>query len=152
MTTTEDNNGSGKTFLEAFNGGFAGILHWPQLDALWERLRGDADGVWYVYAVGEPPPAEPASAGQLDRFIAGVDQLLRAEHHHDYCGVVYADRTDAPGLVKIFDPNHLGSSCGSSGTRVLPGWVLSRNPPVDLPAAMPPTRSRRRWWQAIFSG
>jgi hypothetical protein len=149
---TEGDNPSGKDFLAEYNGGFTGILHWHQLDALWERLRGDADGAWYVYAVGEPPPDRPASAGQLGLFIDEVDKLLRAEHHHDYCGVVYADRVDAPGLVKIFDPNHLGSSCGSSGTRVLPGWVLSRNPPVDLRAAMPPTRSRRRWWQDIFSG
>jgi hypothetical protein len=151
MATAGD-NGSAKHFLADYNGGFTGILHWHQLDALWERLRGDADGAWYVYAVGEPPPNRPANARQLDLFIAEVDKLLRAEHHHDYCGVVYADRVDAPGLVKIFDPNHLGSSCGSSGSRVLPGWVLSRNRPVDLRAAMPPTRSRRRWWQGIFSG
>jgi len=148
---TEGDNGSGKDFLAEYNGGFTGILHWHQLDTLWERLRGDADGAWYVYAIGEPPPDQPAKVGQLDLFIAEIDKLLRAEHHHDYCGVVYADRMDAPGLVKIFDPNHLGSSCGSSGTRVLPGWVLSRHPPVDLRAAMAPTRSRRRWWQGIFS-
>ncbi|MFO8004875.1 hypothetical protein [Thioalkalivibrio sp.] len=149
---TEGDNGSGKDFLAEYNRGFTGILHWHQLDALWERLRGDADGVWYVYAVGETPPDQPASASQLDLFITEVDKLLRAEHDHDYCGVVYVNRMDEPDLVKIFDPNHLGSSCGSSGIRILPGWVLSRKPPVDLQAAMPQTRSRRRWWQGIFSG
>ena len=138
-------------FLEQFNGGFTGILHWHQLDALWERLRGDGDGAWYLYAVGESPPESVASAEQLDRFLSEVDQLLRKEHHHDYCGVVYVDCRDTPSLVKIFDPNHLGSSCGSSGVRVLPGWVVSRTPPVDLQAAMPPTRSRRHWWQQIFT-
>jgi hypothetical protein len=80
-----------------------------------------------------------------------VDQLLRSEHDEDYCGIVYVDAPEDPRLVKIFDPNHLGASCGSSGLRVLPGWVLSRDPPLDLQAAVPPTRSRRRWWQALFS-
>jgi hypothetical protein len=144
-------DGAGADFLAQFNGGFSGVLHWQQLDVLWERLRADANGGWYVYAVGEPPPLEPAGAERLSLFISEVDKLLHAEHHHDYCGVVYVDRSDAPSLVKIFDPNHLGSSCGSSGMRVLPGWVLSRTRPVDLEAAMPPTRSRRRWWQGIFS-
>jgi len=143
-------NGSRPDFLAQFQGGFAGVLHWHQLDALWERLRASTDSAWYVYAVGEVPPDRPATASELDRFITEVDHLLHAEHHHDYCGVVYVDQTDAPGMVKIFDPNHLGSSCGSSGLRVLPGWVLSQAAPVDLEEAAPPPRARRRWWQSIF--
>ncbi len=144
-------NGIETSFLEQFNGGFAGILHWHQLDALWALLRRDGDGSWYLYAVGEEPPVSAATAEQLDRFVGEVDELLRREHHHDYCGVVYVDSRDAPRLVKIFDPNHLGSSCGSSGVRVLPGWVVSRTAPVDLQAAMPPTRSRQRWWRQILT-
>ena len=31
-------------FLTAFNGSFAGILHWPQLDNLWNVLRQDTGG------------------------------------------------------------------------------------------------------------
>lgn len=143
-------DGTAPDFRAQFEGGFAGILHWHQLDALWERLRGCADGAWYVYAVGEMPPERPVTAVELGRFISEVDHLLHTEHHHDYCGVVYVDRVDAPAMVKIFDPNHLGSSCGSSGTRVLPGWVLSRAAPVDLQATVPLPRSRRRWWQSIF--
>lgn len=144
-------DGATPDFLAQFQGGFAGILHWHHLDALWERLRACMDGAWYVYAVGEVPPARPLTAAELGRFIGEVDHLLRTEHHHDYCGVVYVDRVDAPAMVKIFDPNHLGSSCGSSGERVLPGWVLSRTAPVDLQAAVPLPRARRRWWQSMFS-
>ncbi|WP_043739661.1 hypothetical protein [Thioalkalivibrio nitratireducens] len=150
--TTSVEAGIGDEFLERFNGGFTGILHWHQLDALWERLRAQLDGTWHVYAIGEPPPVEPVTAAELDRFIRELDALLRAEHDEEYCGVVYVDSTDVPSLVKIFDPNNLGSSCGSSGLRVLPGWVLSRDIPVDLEAAMPPTRSRRRWWRSLFPG
>jgi len=150
MVMHRGQNGSTPDFLAQFQGGFAGVLHWHQLDALWERLRAGTDSVWYVYAVGEVPPERAATAAELDRFITEVDHLLHTEHHHDYCGVVYVDQTDAPGMVKIFDPNHLGSSCGSSGLRVLPGWVLSRAAPVDLEAEVPPPRARRRWWQSIF--
>ncbi|WP_018954422.1 hypothetical protein [Thioalkalivibrio sulfidiphilus] len=137
-------------YLAAFQGGFSGVLRWHQLDALWERLRARAGEGWYVYAVGEPPPESPADAESLLRFIGEVDALLRREHDEDYCGVVYADDLQQPRFVKIYDPNHLGSSCGSSGLRVLPGWTLSLIPPVDLPEALPQTGSRRRWWQKLF--
>ncbi|MFN2348491.1 MAG: hypothetical protein ABR558_02800 [Thioalkalivibrio sp.] len=137
-------------YLAAFNRGFSGVLRWPQLDALWDRLRLRADEGWYVYAVGEPPPGEPVSADALLAFISEVDILLRQEHDEDYCGVVYADDLGHPSFIKIYDPNHLGSSCGSSALRVLPGWTLSLIPPVDLPQAMPQTGSRRRWWQKLL--
>ena len=148
MPTAE--NTATPDFLQRFDAGSPGILHWSQLDALWARLGDAADDGWYVYAVGEAVPEAPASAAEFRRFLEEIDGLLRQEHDEDYCGVVYVDDRENPGFVKIFDPNHLGSSCGSSGLRVLPGWVLSRVPPVDLQAAMPPTGSRRRWWQRLF--
>lgn len=137
-------------FLQRFEAGSTGILHWEQLDRLWAQLRERADGAWYVYAVGEEVPWEPAPAERFLRFIDEVDALLRLDHDEEYCGIVYVDDRENPAFVKIFDPNNLGSSCGSSGLRVLPGWVISRVRPVDLEAAMPPTGSRRRWWQRLF--
>lgn len=142
---------SGSEFLRRFEGGSTGILHWSALDELFDRLRAQADVSWYVYAVGETPPVTTADAAHLDHFLTEIDRLLRAEHDHDYCGVVYVDSPERPHLVKIFDPNNLGSSCGSSGLRVLPGWVLSLDPPVNLENAMPQTGSRRRWWHQVFS-
>jgi len=139
-------------FVEAFRGSFAGILRWPQLDALWDTLRQHADQGWYIYAVGEAPPDEPVEAAQLDKFIREIDALLRQEHDEDYCGIVYADDREDPGFIKIFDPDNLGVSCGFSEAPPLPGWILSRIPPSDLPAALPPPGKRRRWWQKLFSG
>jgi hypothetical protein len=136
-------------FRTAFRGTFSGVLRWPQLDALWETLRAGADDGWYIYAVGEPPPGQTVTAGELTRFIDEVDALLRREHEEDYCGIVYADSFETPGFVKIFDPNHLGVSCGYSDNPPLPGWILSRIPPVDLQAATLPG-NRRRWWQRLF--
>lgn len=137
-------------FYRAFRGGFVNMLRWHELDALWDRVREGAGGGWYVYAVGEPPPRQPATAEQVTTFVSEIDTLLRSEHDEDYCGIVYADDRDNPSFVKIYDPNHLGSVCGSSGAPPpLPGWVLSKLPPTDL-RALPMTGSRRRWWQRLF--
>lgn len=137
-------------FVEAFRGRFKGVLRWEALDRLWARLRERNDGRWYVYAVGETPPPAPASAEQLDRFLAEIDALLRREHEEDYCGIVYVDDPDDPRFVKIFDPGNLGVVCGFSERPPLPGWTVSRLAPADLPAAFPPPAARRRWWRRLL--
>jgi hypothetical protein len=137
-------------FLSAFRGSFTSALRWHQLDALWDVLRADADGGWYLYAVGEPPPGAPSDGAQVRRFIDEMDALLRREHDEDYCGIVYADDPERPAFVKIYDPNNLGVVCGFSDNPPLPGWTMSKLRPVDLPAAQPAPRGRRRWWQRLF--
>lgn len=139
-------------FLEYFKTGkFISARKWDDLDRLWEAIRNHNNKGWFVYAVGETPPDEAATADQLDHFIAEIDVLLRKEHDEDYCGIVYADDHENPTLVKIFDPNNLGVVCGYSENPPLPGWVLSTLPPVDLPEAFPQPGNRKHWWQKIFS-
>ncbi len=138
-------------FLAAYRGYLSNILKWEQLDTLWETVLGQAGKGWYVYAVGEPLPSQPVSAEQLATFIQEADKLLHSEHEEDYCGIVYVDDRETPSLVKIYDPNHLGSSCGPGFGEVLPGWVLSTMPPVELEAATPQANNRRRWWQRLFN-
>ena len=65
-------------FLAAFRGGFTAALRWPQLDALWERLRERADAGWYLYALGETPPTTPATDDQVLAFIDVQDLCLHA--------------------------------------------------------------------------
>ena len=137
-------------FRLAFKGRFESVLRWEQLDALWAVLCDDADGGWYIYAVGETPPQQTADAGLLKNFLTEIDQLLRREHDEDYCGVVYVDSMRAPRFVKIFDPNHLGVSCGYSDHPPLPGWILSKLPPADLEAPQPLSGNRRHWWQRLL--
>ena len=141
-----------ESFLSAFRGSFKATLRWPQLEHLWEVLRRDAAGDWYVYAIGEAPPGAPADAEQVSRFIEEVDKLIREEHDESFCGIVYADDLDKPSFVKIYDPNNLGMVCGYSENPPLPGWVMSKLRPVDLEAAMPPPHNRRHWWQRLFAG
>jgi hypothetical protein len=143
---------SEQAFLRAFRGSFTSALRWHHLDALWQRLRERAAEGWYIYAVGETPPAAPAAAEEVMGFIEEIDRLLRREHDEDYCGIVYADDPERPAFVKIYDPNNLGVSCGYSDNPPLPGWLMTRIPPCDLPAAQTPAQGRRRWWRRLFPG
>lgn len=136
-------------YLQAFGGSFTSALRWHHLDDLWQQLRAAPEG-WFVYAIGNAPPAEVLSTKDFLSFLEGVNQLLRAEHEEDYCGIVYADDLNKPAMVKIYDPNNLGVVCGFSDNPPLPGWVLSRIPPVDLQADLPLPKNRRHWWQGLF--
>lgn len=144
MTDIDDSKAA---YLAAFRGRFTSALRWTQLDALWGRVRAQPEG-WYLYAVGESPPPAPAPPEELDRVLDAIDRLLRREHDEDYCGIVYADDLAVPHMIKVYDPNNLGVVCGFSDDPPLPGWVLSRIPPVDLAALRPPA-GRRRWWQRL---
>ena len=125
------------------------LLTWQQLSEFWSRI--DPAAGWYLYAVGETPPDTPAQTAQVEAFIRQIDELLRRDHEEDYCGIVYADDLQHPRLVKIYDPNHLGSSCGSSKNPPLPGWIMSRMRPTEIQAknnSLP--ANRKRWWQAFL--
>ncbi len=135
-------------FQTFYRGRLWSVMSWEQLTAFWQRI--DPAAGWYVYAVGEAAPLAPAGAAEVSAFIGKIDALLRDEHRHDYCGIVYADDLAAPNFVKIFDPNNLGVSCGFSDDPPLPGWILSRVPPEDLKPTAPLPEGRKRWWRALF--
>lgn len=135
-------------FDTAFDGLLYSLLSWEQLAGFWERL--DRSAGWYLYAIGEIRPETAADAEHVDTFIRELDALLHKEHHEDYCGIVYADSLDTPTLIKIYDPNHLGTSCGSSKHKILPGWVMSRMPPSELDPSHLIPQNRKRWWQSLL--
>ena len=137
-------------FLSAFRGNFTGVLSWEDLDAFWEVVRSNAAAGWYLYALGETLPVAPASAEQVNLFVAEIDALLRKEHEEDYCGIVYADSKTEPSMIKIFDPNNLGVQCGFSDNPPLPGWVLSRLLPVALHDKLHRPENRKRWWRRLW--
>ncbi|AGA90448.1 hypothetical protein Thimo_1671 [Thioflavicoccus mobilis 8321] len=144
MMTSESNH----PFLSAFRGGFTAALRWHQLDELWARVREDADAGWFLYVIGEPPPTAAAGAAEVLDFVAALDAHLRATHHEDFCGIVYADDLGAPTFIKIYDPGRLGVFCGFSDAPPLPGWIMSRIAPVDLVALEAAAAKRKRpWWR-----
>ncbi len=144
-------NNDSDIFYTAFRGTFTSLLSWQQLDEFWDVVRRQADAGWYIYAIGAPAPIQPASADEVIKFLAEINTLLHNEHYEDYCGIVYTNHKETPTLVKIFDPNHLGGSCGISNNPPLPGWVLSRIPPQALETKRPLSADRQRWWQALWS-
>lgn len=145
-----ENTATKETYLQAFKGSFTSALRWHHLDELWATLKSSPDD-WYIYAIGTEPPTEVADARQFVNFIDEIDVLLRKEHDEDYCGIVYADNLKSPQMVKIYDPNNLGVSCGYSENPPLPGWVLSHIKPVDLQSDQLLPGNRKRWWQKLFA-
>lgn len=119
-------------YLERFDGRLVAIRKWEDLDILWAGVHGTAGEGWFVYTIGEQPPTEAEGSQTLHKFLLDVDQTLRHEHKHDYCGIVYADDPVKPHFIKIYDPQNLGMVCGTGETRTLPGWTLSRVQPVEL--------------------
>ncbi|HSO06522.1 MAG TPA: hypothetical protein VLW45_04755 [Pelomicrobium sp.] len=134
------------SFAERLRQPLTGVLTWDALTALWQRVAA-LDG-WYLYTVGEDPPAAPASPDGVAAFLRTLDARLRAEHDRDECGIVYADDLAAPSLIKVYDPKRLGAVCGPSRGPVPPGWILSRVPPerIDLPQ---PPRTRFRFFRGL---
>ena len=137
-------------FDRQYNGLLYSVMRWDQLTQFWADL--DVDAGWYIYAVGQGVPSQPSSGDKVQQFTREIDELLRREHHEDYCAIVYADNLEHPRLIKIYDPNHLGSSCGSSASKspILPGWIMSQVPPHELKTSGVITGQRQRWWQTFM--
>jgi hypothetical protein len=135
---------------EAFNarlkGKFYGMLQWTDLDALWSRVK---TGQWYFYQIGETMPDTPLGGDALAIRIDALDKLLRLDHDYHLCGIVYADEVEQPTLIKVYDPNSLGSSCSKSATP--PRWILSIAPPSLVENHAPTSENRRRWWQLFHT-
>lgn len=133
-------------FETKLDGTLYGLMRWTDWDALRSRLLADAGKRWFAYAVGADIPAMPLLPAALQTLLEEIDALLRRDHDQDYLGIVYVDDLDAPSLIKIYDPNNLGSTCGSIGHKVPPGWVLSLDPPSVIATITPLPGNRRRWW------
>lgn len=138
-------------FLEKYNGLLRGVMRWDKLDSLWASIRKQKSEGWYIYALGHELPEKIADSDDVERFVERMDKLLREEHDEDYCGIVYTDDFSQPTLVKIFDPNNLGTSCGSSKIPPLPGWVMSKNKPEILDASLLLPGNRKRWWSRLWN-
>lgn len=134
-------------FERLYHGMLYGLMSWEQFNAFWSAI--DPAAGWYLYAVGQDIPGQPANTDVVRAFLREIDTLLKREHEPDYCGIVYADDLQNPRLVKIYDPHQLGSSCGSSGTTVPPGWVMSRTQPVEIKPAGHIPNNRKRWWKEL---
>lgn len=130
-------------FWRLYQGRFAGFPTWPMFDRFWPVLEASG-GDWYILDLdsGELPEA-PASATEFSALLAGVQAMYAPARARSFCGVVFADDAAAPTLVKLFDPWKMGASCGSSGERILPRYVLSRVRPDALPVVEAPVAPKK---------
>jgi hypothetical protein len=133
-----------KNSTETYEGYLSGVLRWEDWDRLRHHVTGSGEP-WYVYAVGHGIPDQPVSGEPLAMLLAELDALLRRDHDEPYFGIAYADDLTEPTLVKIYDPHNLGSSCGSSGRAIPPGWILCRMRPEPVASDLPLPNSRKRW-------
>jgi hypothetical protein len=138
------NSADPTAFHARLKGTFKGMLQWQHLDDLWDCVK---RGTWYIYQIGEAVPTAPLSGEELAHRINALDALLRQEHDYDYCGIVYADDVEQPTLIKVYDPNNMGSACSGNAAPSPPGWILSTAPPALIETSAPVPNNRRRWWQ-----
>jgi hypothetical protein len=134
-------------FHARLKGKFYGMLQWQDLDALWERVK---TGQWFFYQIGETLPDKALSGDDLAVRIDALDKLLRLDHDFHLCGIVYVDHVEEPTLIKVYDPNNLGSACSRSTTPTPPLWILSTVQPPLIENQAPVPNNRKRWWQ-LFS-
>lgn len=138
-------------FASRMNGYLSGMLRWEQLDALWQRVLAQPQG-WYVSEAGAVLPRQPLEADDLRQFVTELDARLRREHEHDFCGLAYTDDPGQPALVKVYDPQHMGSFCSTGNAPTPPRWVLSRSRPERIDDEAPAPAARRHWWSRFFAG
>jgi len=134
-------------FQRLYTGRVWSVMGWDQLTAFWKHV--DPSAGWYLLAAGAVPASAPADAAAVAGFIEQIDLLLREDHRESYCGIVYADDLENPRLIKIYDPNNLGSSCGSSKNPPGPGWIMSRELPDEALSRVSVPENRKRWWQRL---
>lgn len=128
------------TFTDLFNGTLYGVMRWEQWDIICEEIRSENE--WYLYAIGQGVPDTLIVGTALSYALDEISALLKRDHEEDYLGIVYVDNFSHPTLVKIYDPNNLGASCGSSGNETLLRWILSLHLPSLITSDIPVPNNR----------
>jgi hypothetical protein len=147
MSIKFDTKTTSPNFEQSLHGRFEGILRWPDLDDLWVQVKA-SKRPWYIYEVGMDVPDAPISETKLAGEIDAINKLLRDNHDEDYCGIVYVDDPETPTLVKVFGPKNLGASCGSSGSKTWPRWILSHMAPSAVGVKLD-DKGKPTWWKAL---
>ena len=119
------------SYIDKFQGRFIGVMQWEDCNALLENLINNPDD-WYLYDTLTQVPTTTISAEVFVENINKIKTVLTEEHQERYCGIVYTDDLKTPSFVKIFHPNNLGKTCGSSEHPPIPQWLLSKIPPEDV--------------------
>ncbi|CAB9539579.1 hypothetical protein BROOK1789B_713 [Bathymodiolus brooksi thiotrophic gill symbiont] len=118
-------------YLAQFQDRFIGIMQWEDCHALFEKLSNNPND-WYLYNTSKVVPKTVVNANDFLNAINNIKKVIKSEHQERYCGIVYTNDLNNPDFVKIFHPNNLGKSCGSSENPPIPQWLLSKIKPIDI--------------------
>ena len=124
-------------YFQQFKGRFLGVMQLDDCDTLLQTLVNNPDN-WYVYDTLESMPSATISADEFTKTITGIKAIIDEHHDERYCGIVYVDDLKNPSFVKIFHPNNLGKTCGSSENPPMPQWLISKEKPMDVVAEFGP--------------
>ena len=119
------------SYIDEFQGRFIGIMQWDDCHALLQKLI-DQPSDWYLYDTLEDTPIKTINVDGFINQINEIKEILTSQHQERYCGIVYTNDLENPSFVKIFHPNNLGKSCGSSEHPPIPKWLLSKTKPEDV--------------------
>ncbi len=112
-------------------------MQWEDCHTLLQNLL-DNPNDWYFYDTLEVMPESTIAAEDFIVKINDIKAILDIEHKERYCGIVYTNDLKNPSFVKIFHPNNLGKTCGSSENPPMPQWLLSKEKPMDVVAEFGP--------------
>ncbi len=118
-------------YLAEFRGRFVGVMRWDDYRDLMTKLA-DNPQDWFLYDTTASLPSTTLPAEKFISEIEKIKAIITEQHQEKYCGIVYVDDLQNPSFVKIFHPNNLGKSCGSSEHPPIPQWLLSKNQPLDV--------------------
>lgn len=116
-------------FIDKFHKRYIGIMQWDDFEGFWQGLKNQTQD-WFLYDTNTPPPRKISE--NIKQTLDNIHKIIKEEHQERYCGLIFTDDLKTPTLVKIFHPNNLGKSCGSSEYPALPRWILSKIPPIDI--------------------
>ncbi len=137
-------------YLDKFQSRFIGVMQWDDCHALFDTLTAKPENDWYLYDTTAALPSETIDAKHLATQLQSIKSIIQDEHQERYCGIVYVDDLNNPNFVKIFHPNNLGKSCGSSEHPPIPQWLLSKIPPQDVVEKFAPPPENQPGFVAKF--
>lgn len=123
------NNNFEQIFIKKFQSRYLGIMAWSEFEDFWAHLTKHSNN-WFYYDTEQTPP--DSSVENMANELEKIYQIIKDLHQERYCGLVFVDDLIQPSFIKIFHPNNLGKSCGSSEFPALPRWVFSKIRPIDI--------------------
>ena len=118
-------------YTEKLTSKFYGIMSWDDCYKLFDNLYENSNN-WYFYDLDLAEPSNILVSSEFQEKITDIKNTIKELHQERYCGIVYTDDLKEPSMVKVFHPNNLGKSCGSSENPPLPRWIISKIQPTKI--------------------